>query len=81
MCKYILVSRSNIHCFSHTSGAPTLKGAFEKAGLAMMAYMTDLEKVEINESMEPKEGGVAAEDEQSLLYSFMEELLVLFSTE
>jgi SHS2 domain-containing protein len=41
--------------------------------------MTDLEIVD--ESEDPQTGTVQAEDEHSLLYSFMDELLFIFSTE
>lgn len=58
-----------------------MKEAFEKAGLGMMAYMTDLDKVEVDPNREPKEAFVSGEDEQSLLYAFLEELLFLFNTE
>lgn len=55
-----------------------LAEAFENAALAMFSIMTDIEKVgaEIEEHLEVK-----AEDEFSLLYSWLEALLVKFEIE
>jgi len=64
----------------HSWGA-TLKQAFEQAGVAMTGYMTELDKVDIDPDLEPKEAEVNAEDLESLLYQFLEEILFIFSTE
>jgi SHS2 domain-containing protein len=55
-----------------------LAEAFENAALAMFSIITDIEKVgaEIEEHLEVK-----AEDEQSLLYNWLEMLLVKFEIE
>ncbi len=56
----------------------SLEEAFENAALAMFEVMTDTSTVE------PKDEGhveVEAEDEASLLYAWLEALLVKFSTE
>lgn len=55
----------------------TLKEAFENAALASFNVMTDIEKVEplVEDDVEVK-----AKDEQGLLYSWLEELLIKFET-
>ena len=55
-----------------------LEEAFENAALAMFSIITDIEKVgaEIEEHLEVK-----AEDEYSLLYNWLEALLVKFEIE
>jgi len=63
------------------SWGPTLKEAFEQAGIAMTGYMTEIDKVDINPELEPREAEVNAEDLESLLYQFLEEILFIFSTE
>jgi len=47
----------------------------------MMAYMTELDMVDIDEDKEPAEAEVSGEDLSSLLYQFLEEVLFLFVTE
>ena len=56
----------------------TLEEAFENAAMATINVMTDAKKVkpEIKESVE-----VEASDEYGLLYSWIEEILILFDTE
>ena len=55
----------------------TLEEAFENAALATFEVMTDVKKVEpcIEDRVE-----VEAHDEQALLYSWLEELLIKFDT-
>eukprot|EP01126_Amoeba_proteus_P027534 TRINITY_DN2732_c0_g1_i1.p1 TRINITY_DN2732_c0_g1~~TRINITY_DN2732_c0_g1_i1.p1 ORF type:complete len:123 (-),score=25.45 TRINITY_DN2732_c0_g1_i1:633-1001(-) len=62
-------------------GGPTILQAFEQAALAMMGYMTELDCVSVDEDLTPLFGDVSAEDLESLLYTFLEEVLFLFSTE
>uniref|UniRef100_A0A6B2LQ63 Archease domain-containing protein n=1 Tax=Arcella intermedia TaxID=1963864 RepID=A0A6B2LQ63_9EUKA len=58
-----------------------LKAAFEQSAIGMFGYMTDLSFVEIDPAMDPYQGSVKGEDLESLLYEFLEDLLVVFSTE
>lgn len=60
------------------SWGTSLPRAFEQAVVAMMAYMTDLELIEVRE-----EHTFSAEghDIKSLLYNFMDECLYVFCTE
>lgn len=52
----------------------TLEEAFENAALAMFDVITDIEKVSKKET---KKISVESEDKVSLLYDFLEELLIL----
>jgi SHS2 domain-containing protein len=56
----------------------TLEEAFESAAIAMFNVMTDIHSIEPteHESLE-----IAAEDEQALLYSWLEALLIKFDIE
>eukprot|EP01125_Pyxidicula_operculata_P018511 TRINITY_DN6574_c0_g1_i2.p1 TRINITY_DN6574_c0_g1~~TRINITY_DN6574_c0_g1_i2.p1 ORF type:complete len:115 (-),score=16.09 TRINITY_DN6574_c0_g1_i2:59-403(-) len=47
----------------------------------MMGYMTEIDKVDIDPELDPLQGSVEAEDLESLLYTFLEEVLFMFSTE
>jgi len=62
------------------SWGPTLKQAFEQVIVCMFGYMTELDKVEIDET---KTIEIEAEghDMESLLYGYMNEFLFNFSTE
>ncbi|RLI28577.1 archease [Candidatus Bathyarchaeota archaeon] len=55
----------------------TLEEAFENAALAMFEVMTDTSKVEPSMEESVEADGF---DEQSLLYNWLEKLLVLFET-
>ncbi|KAG5676465.1 hypothetical protein PVAND_006297 [Polypedilum vanderplanki] len=55
-----------------------LKEAFEQVGIAMMAYMTEIDTVEINQKHEIEAQG---DDLEGLLFHFLDELLFLFSAE
>eukprot|EP01125_Pyxidicula_operculata_P018510 TRINITY_DN6574_c0_g1_i1.p1 TRINITY_DN6574_c0_g1~~TRINITY_DN6574_c0_g1_i1.p1 ORF type:complete len:151 (-),score=23.25 TRINITY_DN6574_c0_g1_i1:59-511(-) len=63
------------------SWGKNLKESFEQAALAMMGYMTEIDKVDIDPELDPLQGSVEAEDLESLLYTFLEEVLFMFSTE
>merc|ERR1712228_937091 len=56
----------------------TMKEAFEQISVAMFGYMTDLETVEYIKSFEINAKG---HDMDSLLFHFLDELLVAFSIE
>jgi SHS2 domain-containing protein len=56
----------------------TLAEAFENAAIAMFDVMTEVEKIHPKLRDEVK---VEAEDEQALLYSWLEALLIKFETE
>merc|ERR1712154_151829 len=56
----------------------TIKEAFEQIGIAMFGYMTELDTVEYVKSFEIKAKG---HDMNSLLFHFLDELLVAFSIE
>ncbi|KAG8221928.1 hypothetical protein J437_LFUL002487 [Ladona fulva] len=56
----------------------TLKEAFEQCGMAMYAYMTEIEYVEVKHTVDIEAEG---HDMLSLLYHFLDELLFLFSAE
>lgn len=56
----------------------SLKEAFEQCGIAMFAYMTEIESVEIKQSYEIEATG---HDLESLLFHFLDELLFVFSCE
>lgn len=62
-----------IHAWGHN-----LKETFENAAMAMTAYITDIDKVEIstNETVQ-----VEAEDLKGLLYRFLDEVLYLFNAD
>lgn len=60
------------------SWGTSLPRAFEQAVVAMMAYMTDLEAVEVREERTFTAEG---HDLKSLLYNFMDECLYVFCTE
>jgi len=60
------------------SWGTSLPRAFEQAVVAMMAYMTDLELVEVREQRTFTAEG---HDLKSLLYNFMDECLYVFCTE
>ncbi len=76
-----MVKKARFEFLEHTSDAyiaaygATLEEAFENAALATFEVMTDVEKVEpvIEEVVE-----VIGEDEQALLYNWLEKLLVRF---
>lgn len=68
----------NINFFRLHSWGDSLKEAFEQCGIAMFAYMTEIETVEIKESAEIEAIG---HDIESLLFHFLDELLFLFSCE
>lgn len=55
-----------------------LKEAFEQCGMAMFAYMTEIDTVDIKEKHEIE---AQADDLDGLLYKFLDELLFLFSAE
>ena len=57
---------------------PDLKAAFEEAAKALFATMTDLGKIRPEEEVEIE---VEGEDLQSLLYNWLEDLLVRFDVE
>ena len=61
----------------HSWGS-TIKEAFEQIGIAMFGYMTELETVEYVKSFEIN---ASAHDLDSLLFHFLDELLVTFSCE
>ncbi|XP_044266403.1 protein archease-like [Tribolium madens] len=56
----------------------SLKEAYEQCGLAMFAYMTEINTVEIKQCSEIEATG---HDLDSLLFHFLDELLFLFSCE
>jgi len=78
------MSRRRFKFLEHVSDAfiaaygRTLEEAFENAALAMFEVMT--ETATINPSLKTSIT-VEAEDEQALLYSWLEELLIKFETE
>lgn len=55
-----------------------LTEAFEQVAVAMFAYMTEIDKVEIHATCDIK---AEAEDMVGLLYHFLDELLFVFSAE
>lgn len=55
-----------------------LKEAFEKAAIAMTAYITDISKIDIHTKVTIS---VEAEDLSELLYRFLDEVLFLFNAE
>ena len=61
----------------HSWGS-TMKEAFEQVGIAMFGYMTELDTVEYLKSFEINAKG---HDLDSLLFHFLDELLVTFSIE
>jgi len=61
------------------SWGPTLSNAFEQAALGMMGYMTELNTVEIGE--EVKSASVEGEDFESLLFTFLNEVLYIFQVD
>eukprot|EP01136_Pigoraptor_vietnamica_P023584 Opistho-1_new@75830 len=71
------------HCFIlrrlHSWG-PDLAHAYASVVLAMFDYMTDLDRVDIDES-QTRTFEVEGHDLESLLYNFMDEFLYVFSTE
>eukprot|EP00794_Sanderia_malayensis_P005346 gene5346-6016_t len=60
------------------SWGTSLKEAFEMAGIALFGYITDINTVEILDEEEVKAEG---HDLDSLLYSFLDEVLFLFNAE
>jgi len=58
-----------------------LSEAFEQVVLAMFNYMVELDNVEIDNNIDPREIEVEGHDLDSLLYNFMDEWLFVFSTE
>lgn len=60
------------------SWGENLQEAFENAAIAMSAYITDINLIEIQDK---KEVTVEAEDLQGLLYRFLDEFLYLFNAE
>jgi len=56
----------------------SLEEAFEQCVMAMFGYMTEIEKVDIEESQEIEAQG---EDMLSLLFHLLDEFLFLFSAE
>eukprot|EP00045_Choanoeca_perplexa_P006726 m.58156 g.58156 ORF g.58156 m.58156 type:complete len:160 (+) comp13755_c0_seq8:976-1455(+) len=63
----------------HSWGA-SLKESFEQATVAMFAYMTELDKITIDESL-TSEFEVEGHDLMSLLYALLDEFLFRFSAE
>mmetsp|Transcript_12818 Transcript_12818/g.22095 ORF Transcript_12818/g.22095 Transcript_12818/m.22095 type:complete len:208 (+) Transcript_12818:36-659(+) len=63
----------------HTWG-PKVEDAFAGAVVAMFGYITELDKVDIDESL-TREVQASAHDMMSLLFAFMDEFLFIFSTE
>src|SRR5690606_14741708 len=61
-------------------GGPTLKEAFEQVVICMFGYITELDRVDIDEECQVE---VEAEghDLESLLFSYMDEFLFQFNTE
>lgn len=55
-----------------------LKEAFESAAIAMTAYITDINKIEVRDKETIK---VQADDLEGLLYRFLDEVLYLFNAE
>jgi len=62
------------------SWGPSLKEAFEQAAVAIMGYLTELPLVDIDDARSPAESEAKGEDLESLLYSFLEEVLYLWQT-
>jgi len=58
-----------------------LSEAFEQAALAMFNYMVELDKVEVDNSIPPREIEAEGHDMDSLLFQFMDEFLFVFCTE
>jgi SHS2 domain-containing protein len=58
-------------------GGADLKEAFENVALAMFDYITEIETIDIDESMS-SEIAVSGHDLDSLLYNFLDELLFNF---
>uniref|UniRef100_A0A6B2E947 Archease domain-containing protein n=1 Tax=Phlebotomus kandelakii TaxID=1109342 RepID=A0A6B2E947_9DIPT len=56
----------------------SVKEAFEQCGIAMNEYMTDLEKVSVEQCFKIEAQG---DDLEGLLYRFLDELLFLFCAE
>jgi len=61
------------------SWGPSLSVAFEQAALAMMGYMTELHTVE--ESGLVKSSNAEGEDIESLLFTFLNEVLFIFQVD
>lgn len=55
-----------------------LKDAFENAAVALTAYITDLDSIEIKTK---EDLAVEADDKESLLFRFLDEILFLFNAE
>jgi len=60
------------------SWGDNLRELFENSALAMMAYITDVKKVEI---VQKESITVCGDDLQSLFYKFLDEVLYLFNAE
>lgn len=72
-----MIFHSSFNFRLHTWG-DTLKEAFEQCGMAMFAYMTEIDKVEPKQCFKIEANG---DDLESLLFHFLDELLFLFSAE
>lgn len=55
-----------------------MQEAFEQVAMAMFAYMTEIETVEIKQSHDIE---AQADDLEGLLFHFLDELLFMFSAE
>ena len=73
-----MVAHSSCTDIQLHSWGNTMKEAFEQIGVAMFGYMTELETVEYIKSFEIQAKG---HDMNSLLFHFLDELLVAFSIE
>ena len=62
----------------HAWGA-SMEEAFENVAIGMFGYMTDMDKVEIQEGC-VQEIQVEGHDKESLLYNYLSEWLFVFST-
>ncbi|RWS27197.1 mutS protein 5-like protein, partial [Leptotrombidium deliense] len=64
--------------YNTVKGGDDLKEAFEQCAVAMFAYMTDIETVEIKESQDIE---ITGDDMLSLLFQYLDDFLFNFSAE
>ncbi|XP_057338867.1 protein archease-like [Microplitis mediator] len=75
-CKYEYLDHTadiQLHAWGET-----LQEAFEQVAMAMFAYMTEIDKVEIKQSYDIE---AQADDLMGLLFHFLDELLFMFCAE